>query len=120
VQIDVRTRGSVIVLDVSGRMVGGEVGTRLHDELAKLLEVGEPLLVLNLRGVGVIDSEGLGELIACRERVRHGGGVVKLLPTGPIRDLMDASGLSSLFQVYDDEDAALDSFSASCETAGIP
>lgn len=108
------------MLDVSGRMVGGEVGTRLHDELAKLLEVGEPLLVLNLGGVGAIDSEGLGELVACRERVRHGGGVVKLVAIGRTRDLLDASGLSTLFDVFDDEDAALDGFSASCETAGIP
>jgi len=120
VRIDVRRRGSVVVLDVAGKMVAGQVGTRLHDELAELIEVGEPLLVVNLRGIGAIDSAGLGELVACRERVRHGGGVVKLVLSGPVRELLDTAGLAGLFQVFDDEDAALDSFPAACETAGIP
>jgi anti-anti-sigma factor len=120
VHIDVRSCGAVDVLHVSGRMTGRRLADRLRAEFARLLEGDTLIFVLNLVDVADVDSGFLGELIACRERVRKRGGCVKLVLNRWMLDLLAAGGLDSLFEVFREEDDALDSFSPVSETAGIP
>jgi anti-anti-sigma factor len=118
-QIRVRARGVVDVLDVSGRPNDRNVSV-LRERVRELIEAGEPLLVLNLADVPDVDSTWLGELVACRERVRKHDGVIKIVANHGPRDLLVVSGLDRLFEIYHDEEQALDSFSPESETAGVP
>jgi anti-anti-sigma factor len=118
-EIRVRTRGVVDILEFRGRPEAPNVSV-LRDQVQALIEAGEPLLVLDLSRVSDLDSAWLGELVACRERVRKHDGVIKIVAVRGPRDLLVASGLDRLFEIYPDEEQALDSFSPESETAGVP
>ena len=54
---------------------------------------------------------GLGELVACKKRIAERGGDIKLLrPVGQVHKLLVMTLLTSLFEVYQDEEAAVSSF----------
>lgn len=118
-EIRVRSRGVVDVLDLRGRPGVRNVSV-LRKRVRTLVDAGEPLLVLDLSRVNDLDSAWLGELVACRERVRKHDGVIKIVANHGPRDLLVASGLDRLFEIYHDEEQALDSFSPESETAGVP
>jgi anti-sigma B factor antagonist len=107
---------NVTVLDLSGKMRMEESGDLFCSTIHRLLEEGEREILLNLAGVTDIDSSGLGELIASSNTLRKNGGQVKLLHlTKRVRELMIISKLLTVFDVYDSETEALDSFKGSTE-----
>jgi anti-anti-sigma regulatory factor len=111
--IDVRRRGSMQIVDVSG---DDPVRERIED----LIDRGENLIVVDLTRKPDLDSVVLGQLVACREHARKHDGVIKLVVTASQRELVVATRLDYLFETYRDEDEALDSFLPRDTTAGIP
>jgi anti-sigma B factor antagonist len=102
---------NVIVLDMDGNMRIGEGGVVFHETIRRLLEEGERRILLNLAGVDNIDSSGLGELIASRNVLKKNDGQIKLLHlTKRVRDLMVITKLLTVFDVYESEPEAIDSF----------
>ena len=58
-------------------------------------------IVLDLGGVERIDSAGLGELVLVRMTAEARGGVVALAcPNRRVRELLDLTNLSSVFEIY--------------------
>ena len=118
--IEVHRRGPVDVVEVrSGKGTNGKKAT-LHDKLVQLLDAGETLFILNMTERHSLDSEWIGELVACRERVRKHEGIIKLVLTPAQYSLVVASRLDSLFETFRDEEDALESFAPWTTTAGIP
>ncbi len=111
-EIRVREAGKVRVVDLGGKLIIGGPEIALRDTLKKLLEDGHTNIVLNLKKLTMIDSSGLGELAACRLRVQKSDGTVRVVT--PERDFpyktMIISGIVTLFEVFDDELAAVGSF----------
>lgn len=107
-----RLCGDVTILDVSGRMVsGGTIG--LRDKVNSLVFQQRTRLVLNLDAVAYIDSAGLAELISTHRSVAVRGGQLKLLkPSRRHLDLLAMSKLLTVFEYFDDEAEAIESFSA--------
>ena len=119
-RVDVRARGVVDVLDVSGTPTGDEATGGLRARLDPLLAAGGSLFIVNLTRLAYADSAFLGELIAFREHVRRSDGIVKLVVVGPVRAHLIVSDLDRLFDLFDNEDDALDDFVPATSTAGIP
>ena len=68
-------------------------------------------VVLNLSGVTYIDSGGLGTLVALYTTARNNGGSIKLANlTQRVGDLLQVTKLVTIFDVYDSEEKALESF----------
>ena len=106
-----RKAGSVTIMDVSGRIVVGEAVKQLLDSTTELIAKGERDILLNLAGVAYVDSSGLGALVRCQQSALASKGRLKLLNvTGTIRDLLRITHLQKLFEIFDDESAALDSY----------
>jgi len=106
-----REVGGVTIVDLSGKITLGEGGITLREEVRKLLAEGKKKLVLNLAEVNYIDSSGLGELVSAYTAVKNGGGELKLLNlTSKVRDLLVITKLVTVFDVKDDEAAAVSSF----------
>jgi len=118
-EIQVHTRGLVDVIEIRGCPSHRNV-SRIHEVVGRLIEKGEPFLVADLSHVPDLDSTWLGALVACRERTRRHGGTIKIVAQGRCRDLFAASCLDRVFEVYRDQDEALDSFDPECATAGVP
>ena len=109
--INERHEGIVTVLDLKGRIRIGGVTIALHKAIRCLVSEGKNQILLNLAGVSHIDSSGLGELISSHVSLSNEGGTIKLVHlTESLRELMTITRLLAVFDVYDDEPEALESF----------
>ena len=113
-QIEERTAGDVVILDITGRMTLGEGDQILKDKINSLVLDGRKKIILNLEGVPYIDSSGLGEIVRTYTTVSRQGGSLKLLNlTKRITDLLSITKLLTVFETHDSEDDAVRRFSAS-------
>jgi anti-sigma B factor antagonist len=110
--INERQAGDVTVLDMSGKITIGEGSVALRTAIRRLLEEGKKRILLNLAGVSYIDSSGIGELVSSYTAIgKEEGGQLKLLNlTQKIKDLLTITKLLTVFDVYDNEADALNSF----------
>ena len=112
-ELNIRERqaGDVTILDMDGRITIGEGSVALRGAIRRLLEEGKKRVLLNLAGVGYIDSSGIGELVSSYTAINKEGGQLKLLSlTQKLQDLLTITKLLTVFDVYDDESEALSSF----------
>ena len=101
----------VTILDLSGRITLGEGSGTLRDAVRDLVSKGSKKILMNLGGVDYIDSSGLGELVAAYTAVKNSGGELKLVNlTKKVSDLLVITKLATVFDVKDDEAAAVASF----------
>jgi len=110
-EIAERTVNDVTILDLKGKMTLGEGDELLKDRINSLLAAGRKKLLLNLEGVPYIDSAGLGEVVRTYTTVSRQGGSLKLLNlTKRIEDLLSITKLLTVFETYDAEAEAVQSF----------
>ncbi len=113
-----RQVGDVSIVDVSGKIVLGEESAALRAVVADLLSKGHKKILLNLAEVNYIDSSGLGHLVSSFATVKKQGGELKLLNlTNKVDDVMQVTKLYTVFDVADNEAAALKSFASSASAA---
>lgn len=106
-----RQAGDVTVLDMDGRITIGEGSVALRTTIRRLLEEGKKKILLNLAGVGYIDSSGIGELVSSFTAINKEHGQLKLLKlTTKLRDLLAITKLLTVFDTYDEEAEALNSY----------
>ena len=107
-----RTSGNVCILDVEGPLVVGRGGADLlADKVRSLLQQGRKQLIINLAGVPYMDSTGLGAMVHAYATSTRQGGAVKLLnSTKKLHDLLVITKLSTVFESFDSEAAAVASF----------
>ena len=114
-----RAHGKVVVLDVDGKLAGklgggvglSELAMEQLAEAASASAADPRQVLLNLAGCTGADSLGIGELISLHVSLSNRGGVLKLLHLPErIRDLLRATQLISMFEIFEDEGAALQSF----------
>lgn len=104
----------VSVLDISGKIVLGEGDIQIKDRIKDLLSDGQRRILLNLGDVSYIDSAGLGALISGYTTVKREGGQLKLVNlTKRIKDLLAITKLITVFDTYESEKEATDSYTAS-------
>lgn len=112
VKITNRQVGDVTVIDASGRITLGEGSSTVRDTIKDLTASGKKKLLLNLGDVTYIDSSGIGELVSGFTSVTNQGGQLKLLNlTKRVQELLQITKLYTVFEVFDDEAAAVRSFS---------
>jgi anti-sigma B factor antagonist len=106
-----RQVNGVTIVDLSGRITLGEGSVILRDSVRDLLSKGNKQIVLNLADVSYIDSSGIGELVSAYTHVRREGGELKLLNlTKKVHDLLQITKLYTVFDIKDDEAAAVGAF----------
>ncbi|HSS22323.1 MAG TPA: STAS domain-containing protein [Pyrinomonadaceae bacterium] len=109
--INERRAGEVTILDLKGRLRVGGNTVALHKTIRCLILEKKVLIILHLAGVTHVDSCGLGEMVASQISTRNKGGEIKLLGlTATLHELLELNGLMSVFQAYDDEAEAVESF----------
>jgi anti-sigma B factor antagonist len=111
VKLTVRQVGDVSVVDAAGRITLGEGSSAFRDCLRDLVGKGNKKIVLNLAEVSYIDSSGIGELVSGFTTVTNHGGRLKLLNLNKrVQDLLQITKLYTVFDVFEDEAAAVRSF----------
>jgi len=110
VKINVREREGVTILDIEGKIMGHDALElkRVIDEILASKGEGEVKLLLNLEKVPMMDSSGLGVIVAAYTSVQRKKGKIALLHLGKsINNLIVLAKLTTIFDRYDDEDRAV-------------
>ena len=108
-----REIGDVAIVDFSGKITLGEGSATLRHMVKDLIAQGRRKILLNLGDVDYIDSSGIGELVGAYTTVRGASGELKLMQlTKRVRDLIQITRLFTVFDVQEDEHAAISSFRA--------
>ena len=105
--ISVKYQEENVILRISGSILG-EDRIQLSDKIQELVDDGGKNVVLNLQDVDLMDSVGLGMLVALRASLQR--NEVKLLLSNvdrSVRSLLLITKLNNVFELYDTEDEAL-------------
>ena len=109
--LNTRKVNDVVIVDMSGQLGAGEPVLLLRNTVRRFMEDGSRKFVMNLGQVSYVDSSGLGELITTYTSARNRQGNVKLLNLSKVsKDLLQTTKLLTVFDVFDDETKAVQSF----------
>jgi anti-sigma B factor antagonist len=116
-KLTTRRKGGVDIVETSGKVTLGEGTSTLRKNIRELLDGGSRRIVLDMAAVNYMDSSGVGELLAAHTTVTSAGGEIMLLNVSPrVRQILKMTRIDSVFEIFDDEQLAVDSFSVA---AGI-
>lgn len=110
-EIQQREREGILILDLNGRLVVGPGAGAVRESINGALAAGHNRIILNLKEVDYIDSTGLGTLVICFTSLQKAGGMLKLCNLNRRNlELLVLTKLSTVFELYNDEQDALNSF----------
>jgi anti-sigma B factor antagonist len=110
-EIDVRTQSDVKVIKLRGRLTLGDAVDRLRSTVEGLLQVRDSRFVVDLGEVQMIDSSGIGLLVRLLTTAKQQGGSLKLLnPSKFAVQTLKMIGILNLFEVYEEQEEAVESF----------
>lgn len=109
--IEERPVGDVTVLTLKGRLVLDDGDDSLRERVERLIAAGRVRLLLDMAAVDYVDSAGVGVLVAKYLSVRRRGGDLRFVHLSPrVMHVMEIAHLLTIFQSFDNEQAALGSF----------
>jgi anti-sigma B factor antagonist len=109
--IQERDREGIAILDLDGRLTVGNEMTKYREAMQKLIDAGKRSIVLNMQKVDYVDSTGLGALVMTYTTLQKAGGKIRLLNlTRRSIELLVMTKLTTIFEVFDDEQNAVNSF----------
>ena len=111
-KLTTRILGEVTVFDLSGRLEIGEGSVMLRETLQSTSAAAKVLI--NLTDVSFVDTSGLGELVSAHTRAQNAGTQLKLtgIPSR-VEKLFQTTRLDRIFDVYDNEADAIESWGES-------
>ena len=110
--LDIREslREGVVILSLKGRLTVGEASS-VREQCSAVAAGGHVNVLLNLEQVEYIDSTGLGALVICFTSLKKAGGALKLVnPNKRNVELLLLTKLHTIFEVFADEQDAVNSF----------
>ena len=98
---------NVLIVELDGEMWGGFDSLQLKETVTQLVEQGERHFIVDLKATKIVNSAGIGSLIACKEIVTAAGGTYHLCSVSDrTRTTMAISEISDQFEMFDDRDQA--------------
>lgn len=113
-EITIRERQGVRILDIVGRLTLGGGAKALYTTVRDELDNGHRWILLNLEQVSFLDSTGLGVLVSCLTSAASRRGTLKIqCPSPKVEDILQITQTDRLFEIFHDEDQAIVSFQES-------
>ncbi len=110
-KITTREEESITILELVGKLTIGEGDVQLREEVRDVLNHGAKKVLLNLQGVKMMDSSGLGELVRCKASAGAAEATIKLLHVeDKVQEVLEMTRLIGVFETFDDEIDAVASF----------
>jgi anti-sigma B factor antagonist len=110
-EISKREREGIAILDLKGRITMGEEASDFRQAVQTLVTDGADKVIINMQHVDYIDSTGLGAIVMCSTALRNKSGVVKLLNLNKRNvELLVATKLATIFEIFTNEQDAINSF----------
>ncbi len=106
-EIRKREQDRASILEVSGE-VDLYSSPRLRDALLGLIRVKAKTIIVNLGGVGYMDSSGIATLVEGLQSSREYGGSFRLVGLKPdVMQVFRLARLTDAFEIYSDEAEAI-------------
>jgi anti-sigma B factor antagonist len=106
-----RDREGIAILDLDGRLTVGAEMAKYRETMQKLIDGGKRSVIVNMQKVDYVDSTGLGAMVMTYTTMQKAGGKMKLLNlTRRSIELLVMTKLTTIFEVFDDEQNAVNSF----------
>lgn len=111
VKLTTRQVGDVTIVDAKGRVTLGEGSAAYRKIIHELVAKGHRKILINMGDITYIDSSGIGEMVSAFTKITNCGGMVKYYHIGlRVEDLLRITKLYTVFEVFEDEAAAVRSF----------
>ncbi len=109
--INSREKEGIAILDLTGSLTAGQTAVDLREAIRASMDAGVRNVILNLEHVDYIDSTGLGAMVMCFTALRKCSGRLVLLNLNRRHlELLVLTKLSTVFEIFDDEQQAVNSF----------
>jgi anti-sigma B factor antagonist len=109
-EITPRHYGDVLVLDMVGRLDTSTSGSA-HDAVVGFANTGAKRMVLNLDKLEYVTSAGLRVILTLAKLLQSSSGELKICRANAnVKEVLETSGFSSLIKMFDDEGAAIASW----------
>ena len=110
-KLEVKQIDGVTVLRVKGNLTGGPETFMVHDKVKQLLTEKQFRMVIDLSGVELINSVGLGMLMGCYSSAKNAGGDIKLAGISErVKNIFVITKLITIFDVHESVREAVDAF----------
>lgn len=101
----------IVILALKGRLIVGEPSVRVREAINQEIAHQRTRIILDLGDVDYIDSTGLGSMVICYTSLQKAGGALKLLKLNRRNiELLLLTKLSTIFEIFADEQDAINSF----------
>jgi anti-sigma B factor antagonist len=119
-EIEPRDREGITILELKGRITMGDEVTSFRQKVRALAQTPDSKVILNMQQVDYIDSTGLGAIVMGSSAVRGAGGTIKLVNLNRRNvELLVATKLATIFEIFNDEQDAVNSFFPGREIKGF-
>jgi len=110
-ELDERRIGDVVVLKLSGKLMGGPDANVLNNKLHELIEAKQTNVVANISDLNWMNSSGLGILIGGLNTMRSNQGDLKLASVPDrIQSLLTITKLNTIIESFATVEEAVASY----------
>jgi|SRR5579863_8894489 len=110
-EIAQREREGILLLDLKGRITMGDEASVFRAAIEKIAAEPGARLLLNMQEIDYVDSTGLGAIVMCATSLRNSNGIAKLVKVNRRNiELLVMTKIDTIFEVFDDETDAVNSF----------
>ena len=114
--ISERRSGTVVIVSLAGRLVPDQEDLLFRDCIDALVERGVTSIVVDLHDVVLLDSGGIGVLVAKLHTLRSRGGDLRLARlTARTHRLLEITHLLTVFATYGSVQEAVESFGVTAQ-----
>ena len=102
------TKANVLILRLSGDLIGEDNGANILDKVNTAIQDGVRTCVVDISKLRYINSSGIGVLITILTKFRNKGGEVYLMkPSETVQKLLVITKLNAIFQIVQSEEEVL-------------
>jgi len=106
-ELTTRSEKSTVIVSIKGR-VDAVTAPELEKCLSEQIDSGENTVVVNMAELDYISSAGLRVVLLIAKKLKAKQGDMLLVGLqGPVKEVFEISGFSTIFNIFETEEAAL-------------
>ncbi len=108
-QISSEEINGIVVLKLAGKIMGGPEAGQVNDKIHELIEAGKQKMIIDMSGLELMNSSGLGIFISAVNTLKNSNGQLVMIHVPErILQLFKMTRLINVFNIADDLDQAFD------------
>lgn len=102
---------NAVVLELSGKLMGGPFMQEMSETLHKLIDEGKKNIVVDMSGISLVTSSGIGIMISSYTTMKNAGGNIKFCQfSDKVKGVLSITKLDGVFDYFESVDEALKSY----------